>query len=114
MPQLSLETFVSQYFWLVVILLTFYYLCSTQILPKIGEAFKTRRKIESLSVSSEEASLDATVLKSHKLLTEIYSNARKTGASAAELASGDLSKYQKHFVASNDAWIKQTLANLGA
>lgn len=114
MPQLSFETFVSQYFWLVVILLSFYYLCATQILPKIGEAFKTRRRIESTASSAGEKSLDTTVVKSHQLLTDIFSQARKTGASATELASGDLTKYQKHFVSSNDAWIKQTLSNISA
>lgn len=45
MPQLSIETYVTQYFWLVVILGVFYYYISTQIVPKIGEIKKTRAQI---------------------------------------------------------------------
>lgn len=45
MPQLSIETYVTQYFWLVVILGLFYYYIATQIVPKIGEIKKTRAQI---------------------------------------------------------------------
>lgn len=45
MPQLSIETYVTQYFWLVVLLGVFYYYVATQIVPKIGEIKKTRAQI---------------------------------------------------------------------
>jgi hypothetical protein len=45
MPQLSIETYVSQYIWLVVLLGVFYYYIATQIVPKIGEIKKTRAQI---------------------------------------------------------------------
>ncbi len=46
MPQLSIETFFSQIFWLLVILGLFYWLVVVQILPKFSETFKTRKQIE--------------------------------------------------------------------
>jgi len=47
MPQLSIETYITQYLWLVIVLGVFYYYISTQIVPKIGEIKKTRAKIAS-------------------------------------------------------------------
>jgi len=62
MPHLSIETYVTQYFWLVFFLLGFYYMCVTQILPKIGEGIKARRKILELGTTdaeSEDTSTDS-------------------------------------------------------
>lgn len=42
MPQLSVETFVSQYIWFISILLAFYYISITLVIPRISEIFKTR------------------------------------------------------------------------
>lgn len=55
MPQLSFETYVTQYFWLIVILGVFYYYIATQIVPKIGEIKKTRAKIASDAAPSAVA-----------------------------------------------------------
>lgn len=52
MPQLWTETFVTQYFWLVVILFGFYYLAVTEIIPQIAFTLKTRKELESNSQSS--------------------------------------------------------------
>lgn len=43
MPQLWTETFVSQYFWLLLILLTFYYFIATKVIPTIADAIKARQ-----------------------------------------------------------------------
>lgn len=42
MPQLSLETFVSQYFWLVVVILGLYYINTEIIIPRISKIRKAR------------------------------------------------------------------------
>jgi hypothetical protein len=47
MPQLAIETFVSQYFWFIVILLAFYFITITQVIPRISEIMKTRKKCAS-------------------------------------------------------------------
>ncbi len=45
MPQLALETFVSQYFWLVVLLTFLYVQMVTWAIPKIAQILKTRKEI---------------------------------------------------------------------
>lgn len=57
MPQLSLETFVTQYFWLLVIFFTLFLLSSFYIMPKIAEIKKTRRLLE--NVENNEISLQS-------------------------------------------------------
>lgn len=51
MPQLKIETFVTQYFWLIVILLGFYYVLVTVIIPRISEVIKTRKRLETVASS---------------------------------------------------------------
>jgi len=43
MPQLWIETFVSQYFWLLLILFTFYYFITVTVIPTISETLKARQ-----------------------------------------------------------------------
>jgi hypothetical protein len=50
MPQLNIETFVTQYFWLIVILFGFYFIVVTTIIPSIASSIKLRKK---LAVSEE-------------------------------------------------------------
>lgn len=45
MPQLAVETFFSQYFWLVTVLLIFYYYTTAIVIPNISEIVKTRTKL---------------------------------------------------------------------
>lgn len=47
MPQLWTETFISQYFWLLFILLTFYYFIATKVIPIIASAIKARQITDS-------------------------------------------------------------------
>ena len=46
MPQLWTETFISQYAWLLLILLTFYYFISIKVIPTISETLKIRQITE--------------------------------------------------------------------
>lgn len=52
MPQLAVETFVSQYFWLVVLLTFFYLQMVTWAIPKIAEIIKTRKEIGDVKTGS--------------------------------------------------------------
>ena len=45
MPQLSIETFVSQYFWLLVIFFSFLYVSTVYVIPKISKIQKIRNLI---------------------------------------------------------------------
>ena len=53
MPQLSLETFVTQYFWLLAIFFTVFFLTSLFIMPKIAEIKKSRKLLENVDISNE-------------------------------------------------------------
>lgn len=54
MPHLSFETFVSQYFWLVLFLLILYYLISTQYIPLISETIKARKRLEAVKTAHQK------------------------------------------------------------
>ena len=45
MPQLNIETFVTQYYWLIVVLFGFYIVVVTAIIPSIASALKLRKKL---------------------------------------------------------------------
>ena len=69
MPQLWTETIVTQYFWLVVILLGFYYIAVSQIIPQIAYTIKTRKELEAASsVVSKNTSLNSVNIDSSKSL----------------------------------------------
>ncbi len=42
MPQLAVETFISQYIWLIVSLMAFYYLTIMYVIPQLSIIRKTR------------------------------------------------------------------------
>jgi hypothetical protein len=44
MPQLWTETFVSQYFWLILILFIFNYFFVNHVVPSIAKNIKARKK----------------------------------------------------------------------
>lgn len=93
MPQLSFETFVSQYFWLVFIILTLYYLVSTKYLPLLSETFKARKRLESLKSSASASSLSD---QSKNLIKEI--------SSLKYSASYTISTYSSPFSTSFKSW----------
>jgi len=75
MPQLSIETYVTQYYWLIVILGFFYYYISTQIVPKIGEIKKTRAKIAAETPIAGEKGVNGA----QNLQIGIFYNLNKVG-----------------------------------
>jgi len=54
MPQLWIETFVTQYFWLLLILFSFYYFITTQVIPVISETIKARQISDNKDIKTEE------------------------------------------------------------
>lgn len=82
MPQLNFETYVSQYFWFLVIFFVFYLFIFFQFLPRISRVFKLRRKATSfLNAGSEStietglSSKEAFRVNSHNLSTIIEQTA---------------------------------------
>lgn len=63
MPQLWTETIVTQYFWLIVILLGFYYVAVTKLIPQIAFTLKARRILES---AGSDSKITGTVLIDNK------------------------------------------------
>lgn len=60
MPQLNIETFVTQYFWLIVILFGFYIVVVTTIIPSIASSFKLRKKLTVSEDAAEELNSSAS------------------------------------------------------
>ncbi len=60
MPQLAIETFVSQYFWLITILMTFHFIVSNSVIPNVVTTLRARKVTtsdEEESEATESASL---------------------------------------------------------
>lgn len=62
MPQLATESFVSQYFWLLVTLCLFHYIISNEVIPHISLTIKARKyqasNIEETSINESVTSRD--------------------------------------------------------
>jgi len=71
MPQLWIETFVSQYFWLLLILFTFYYFITTKVIPTISETIKTRQISE-----NKELKLDTNLIIDDKATNLFNTNSK--------------------------------------
>ena len=63
MPQLCFETFVSQYFWLVLTLFTLYYIIVTKLLPLISNSFKARSNIDGIVKIQKSKIKDSLLIK---------------------------------------------------
>ncbi len=98
MPQLAIETFVTQYFWLVVILFTFYYISAAIIIPKISTIIKTRNKLSAVSSSLDQVESSNTVL-GKSILSQALSIKSTSIASSAN--------YTTLFKKVNKNWIKK-------
>jgi len=73
MPHLSFETFVSQYFWLILFLLILYYLVSTQYIPVISETLKARRRLETVKTAHQKVASSDNIKNLLKdIITEKY------------------------------------------
>ena len=105
MPQLNLETFVTQYFWLIVLLTIFYILCATIIIPKVATIFKTRQRLENLAQGADRqtaADLPGEVKKAEKLalhVLSLHSNLKAEGVNSTA------QNYREIFQASQRKWV---------
>ncbi len=62
MPQLALETFMTQYIWLLIVLSGFFALSTFYVIPRISRMTKIRDKVreaEELSKEGNEMSIEA-------------------------------------------------------
>lgn len=68
MPQLSVETFVTQYFWLLIIFFSFLIISTLYVMPKIAEIKKTRLLLQNFDNSPVEIESQRSekLLSSHK------------------------------------------------
>ena len=71
MPQLAVETFVSQYFWLLVILFLFYMLSILKVIPQISLIKKIRQNTYSSVEGTKE---EGTEEVSFNINTQIIEN----------------------------------------
>jgi len=78
MPQLKIETFVSQYFWLVVILFGFYISMVLKVIPSIAPI----AKIRSLISVPEESTASASVQQKHVITPQVTPIYSKKGSSS--------------------------------
>ena len=98
MPQLSIETFVTQYFWLVVFLLFFYYLSAAVIIPKFSTIIKTRNKISTVSSTSTMEDSNNTIM-GKSILTQAFTT---KSANISKVSTN----YNSIFKKVNKDWIK--------
>lgn len=67
MPQLAIETFVSQYFWLLVFLITFHYITSNVVIPNVVTTLRAR-KVSASESSETEASESESLVERDSIL----------------------------------------------
>lgn len=60
MPQLKIETFVTQYFWLIVILFVFYFIIYTYVIPRMTSLELTRQRLQSEESSNASNALTSS------------------------------------------------------
>nr|AGH24351.1 ATP synthase F0 subunit 8 [Reclinomonas americana ATCC 50283] len=85
MPQLDKVTFFSQYFWLLIFFLTFYFFVLKVVLPTVVTIFKLRKKkLEAMvndieTLKKEESSIlsnyDSVLINSFASSKEIFNSA---------------------------------------
>ena len=94
MPQLWVETYVSQFFWLLVILFSFHYFITIFVLPKIAAALKIRKKAE--VSESEVVKEDSLTTSSSNLLVQVLSSSNDSTISTdSKSADAILDHYYK-------------------
>ncbi len=119
MPQLWTETFVTQYFWLVAIILGFYYLAVTEIIPQIAFTLKTRKELEidskktNSNVTNKESNTNNVINNSTTLLSTCFTAAQKkanlTGKNSHSASQEEVSTTQiKNSINSiKTEWVKK-------
>lgn len=71
MPQLAIETFFSQYFWLVTFLFCFYFYIMIYFIPHMSNILKTRAKLSGQSSDQLTASEDQNIVIAKNLLSNV-------------------------------------------
>nr|YP_007890569.1 ATP synthase F0 subunit 8 [Histiona aroides]AGH24063.1 ATP synthase F0 subunit 8 [Histiona aroides] len=102
MPQLDKVTFFSQYFWLVIFFLTFYFFVLKIALPTIVTIFKVRkRKIQLMAtevtnLKKEESSIlsnyDAVLVDSFNTSREVFNSVISTSNAWIQDSSRQINK----------------------
>lgn len=102
MPQLDKVTFFSQYFWLVIFFLTFYFFVLKVALPTIVTIFKVRkRKIQLMAaevtnLKKEESSIlsnyDAVLIDSFNTSREVFNTVISTSNAWIQDSSRKINK----------------------
>lgn len=108
MPQLWTETIVTQYFWLVVILLGFYYFAVVKFIPQIAYTLKARRLLEAAGTESKKA--DSNLLDSSNSPKALLSSVLtpKTTTRTVENTSRQFESTLKAAILANRAnWINK-------
>lgn len=63
MPQLWIETWVTQYFWLLVIMFFFHFYMVNKVIPSIATIFKIRKTLNIKTESSNNVTLNSSEFK---------------------------------------------------
>jgi len=92
MPQLWIETWVGQYFWLLVILFCFHFYMVNTVIPTIATIFKIRK---TLGIKQDEVTADSKLLDPDSLKIDLTT-------STPEIAS------TTNFGSVRSSWIKNT------
>lgn len=92
MPQLWIETWVSQYFWLLVILFFFHFYMVNNVIPTIATIFKIRK---TLGTKEEEVNTDSNLPDTDSLKIDL-------NISTPEVKSNT------NFASARASWIKNT------
>lgn len=112
MPQLSLETYVSQYFWFLVILFFFYLFVYVIVLPKVSFSIKLRKKLtlnnDSFSIDKQELDSDLISSEDVKRFNKFSTESISTDVENLQKENSQISlRIQKNLVNSQKAWLNK-------
>lgn len=100
MPQLDHVTFLSQYFWLCVFYLGFYYILLKHFLPKISRILAVRKQ----KLHSSNQGIDSVTQENHEIRThcdQVVGNTLTTSKNLFE-----------NFLSETDQWVNTTTKSL--
>lgn len=93
MPQLSIETFVTQYFWLLVFLFNNYIWSATLYLPTFSSIFETRNRLQGTTSTEKVTVVSGKKIWSSTLVSRVHQNINKIDN-------------KKIFIDNNISWVK--------
>jgi hypothetical protein len=103
MPQLWTETIVTQNFWLIVIIIGFYYIAVTKLIPQIAFTLKARRTLETETCCPRPKgamrSGDVLINSSKTLLSSILTpQSNPSSASSAEIINTSIANVRSSWI----------------